>query len=82
MAGHRVDDGLVGLAETKQDDYEKSLSLHDNVVSTVDHEVDEIHKGLEFPTEEERRTLRRVSDNMPWNAYCKSSFYFLLYAKA
>ena len=30
---------------------------------------DGIHDGLEFPTEEERMTLRRVTDTIPWNAY-------------
>ncbi|TEB30750.1 PTR2-domain-containing protein [Coprinellus micaceus] len=27
------------------------------------------HEGLEFPTDEEKATLRRVSDTIPWNAY-------------
>ncbi|KAK2467309.1 hypothetical protein APHAL10511_000544 [Amanita phalloides] len=33
------------------------------------YELDGIHDGLEFPTEEERLTLRRVPDNIPWSAY-------------
>ncbi|KAJ7162883.1 peptide transporter PTR2A [Mycena filopes] len=33
------------------------------------HEIDGIHDGLVCPTEEERATLRRVADAMPWNAY-------------
>ncbi|KAG7443567.1 peptide transporter PTR2A [Guyanagaster necrorhizus] len=40
-----------------------------DVVSFVGHELDGIHDGLEFPTEEEIATLRRVSDKLPWNAY-------------
>ena len=36
-----------------------------------DHELDSIHEGLIFPTEDERLTLRRVPDSIPWNAYCK-----------
>ncbi|KAF8066511.1 peptide transporter PTR2A [Lyophyllum atratum] len=41
---------------------------------SIDHsgdpvELDGIHDGLEFPTEEERQTLRRVADKIPWNAY-------------
>ncbi|THU85978.1 PTR2-domain-containing protein [Dendrothele bispora CBS 962.96] len=32
-------------------------------------ELDGIHDGLEFPTEEERATLPRVSDALPWSAY-------------
>jgi proton-dependent oligopeptide transporter, POT family len=31
--------------------------------------LDGIHDGLEYPTEEERRTLRRVADRIPWAAY-------------
>ncbi|KAF5366603.1 hypothetical protein D9758_008971 [Tetrapyrgos nigripes] len=33
------------------------------------HVADGVHDGLEFPTEEERLTLRRVSDTIPWPAY-------------
>ncbi|KAJ7364701.1 peptide transporter PTR2A [Mycena albidolilacea] len=33
------------------------------------HEIDGIHDGLVRPTEEELATLRRVGDNIPWNAY-------------
>ena len=36
-----------------------------------DQELDTIHDGLIFPTEDERLTLRRVPDSIPWNAYCK-----------
>jgi POT family proton-dependent oligopeptide transporter len=36
----------------------------------LEQELDGIHDGLEFPTEEERLTLRRVADTIPWNAYC------------
>ncbi|RDB16581.1 putative peptide transporter ptr2 [Hypsizygus marmoreus] len=32
-------------------------------------ELDGIHDGLVFPTEEERVSLRRVADSVPWNAY-------------
>lgn len=34
--------------------------------------LDGIHDGLEFPSEEEKLTLRRVTDTIPWNAYRKS----------
>ncbi|KAJ7686007.1 peptide transporter PTR2A [Mycena rosella] len=37
------------------------------------HELDGIHDGLEFPTDEERATLRRVSDTLPWNTYLIAS---------
>lgn len=32
---------------------------------------DGVHDGLEFPTEEEKLTLRRISDKLPWAAYRK-----------
>lgn len=50
----------------KQEDEKGSPSV---VSSEHGHELDGIHDGLEFPTEEERATLRRVSDTIPWNAY-------------
>ncbi|KAF8621776.1 hypothetical protein AX15_007512 [Amanita polypyramis BW_CC] len=37
--------------------------------SRSEYEPDDIHDGLEFPTEEERLTLRRVTDRIPWSAY-------------
>ncbi|KAJ7702765.1 peptide transporter PTR2A [Mycena rosella] len=65
MAGLQTDaDAIVAHTEVmmheKRDPSEKSDSVH---------ELDGIHDGLEFPTEEERATLRRVSDSLPWNAY-------------
>jgi len=36
---------------------------------SLDHELDGIHDGLTFPTEEEKVTLRRIPDAIPWNAY-------------
>jgi hypothetical protein len=38
----------------------------------IEYDVDGIHDGLVFPTEEERATLRRVPDSIPWDAYRKS----------
>ena len=35
----------------------------------IEYDADGIHDGLVFPTEEERATLRRVPDSIPWNAY-------------
>lgn len=39
------------------------------------YELDGIHDGLVFPTEEERATLRRVPDAIPWSAYRMPQFY-------
>ena len=44
----------------------------------TDQELDGIHDGLIFPTKDERLTLRRVPDSIPWNAYCKLWTNFLL----
>ena len=41
------------------------------ISESTDQESDGIHDGLIFPTEDERLTLRRVPDSIPWNAYCK-----------
>jgi hypothetical protein len=59
----------AGLSEAKRDEfeYEKKLVADEPVSETI--ESDGIHDSLVFPTEEERATLRRVSDHVPWNAY-------------
>lgn len=77
MAGLQTDDAMfAGYAEAEHDQYilEKKLGTsHDHIVSeTASHELDGIHDGLEFPTDEERETLRRVPDSIPWNAYRRS----------
>lgn len=67
MAGVQVEADLAALSHVKQQEDEKGSP---SVVSSEHgHELDGIHDGLEFPTEEERATLRRVSDTIPWNAY-------------
>lgn len=72
------DDALAGLAEAKRHEHEyldekKTVTYsEDNVQvasSTSFYEDDGIHDGLEFPTDEDRHTLRRVSDKIPWTAY-------------
>jgi len=72
MAGLQTDAAEVALSETKmaEYEYEKSRPSVDHVQDKeVDHQLDGIHDGLEFPTDEERATLRRVSDTIPWTAY-------------
>ena len=46
-------------------------------VISPEFELDSVHDGLEFPTQEERVTLRRVPDSIPWNAY-RTSYSFPL----
>lgn len=74
MAGLQTDDVvLAGYAEADHDQYileKKFGASHDHVVSdTASQELDGIHDGLEFPNDDERETLRRVPDAIPWNAY-------------
>lgn len=61
------DDAIAGLSEAKQHAYLDEKYPH----SDVSHELDGIHDGLEFPTDEERATLRRVADKIPYHAYCE-----------
>ncbi|KIL56425.1 hypothetical protein M378DRAFT_172730 [Amanita muscaria Koide BX008] len=64
MEEHRTD--ALATAESGKSKNEKGEKESDLL---PEYEFDEIHAGLEFPTEEERLTLRRVSDAIPWNAY-------------
>jgi POT family proton-dependent oligopeptide transporter len=66
MAGLQRDTDIVAaISDVKKIDSIPS----DGGSSRLDHELDGIHDGLEFPTDEEIATLRRVSDSIPWNAY-------------
>ena len=71
MAGLGTDRDIVaGLAEAQHDLValeKKGLAMRDDESS----ELDGIHDGLEFPTEEEKQTLRRVADTLPLRAYSK-----------
>ncbi|KAL0581439.1 hypothetical protein V5O48_000593 [Marasmius crinis-equi] len=55
-------------AEFKQEHPEKG-DLSSSESNGHEPVQDGIHDGLEFPTEEERLTLRRVADKVPWNAF-------------
>ncbi|KAK0202758.1 peptide transporter PTR2A [Desarmillaria ectypa] len=68
MAGIQVEADLAALSHVKQQEDEKGAPS-EVATSEHGHELDGIHDGLDFPTEEERATLRRVSDTIPWNAY-------------
>lgn len=61
MPGSEKDLAVTTVPELQK---EKDDSQASEVV-----EFDGFHDGLEFPTEEEKATLRRVSDTVPWNAY-------------
>ncbi|TFK71960.1 peptide transporter PTR2A [Pluteus cervinus] len=65
MAAVQHDDGAFAAAA----EAEKAISQSHDSAEVVDEPYDAAHAGLEFPTEEEVHTLRRVSDTIPWNAY-------------
>ena len=76
MAGLERDTAIiVGLSEANKGEFENEekfqVVVPDVGPSSEDtlNEPDGIHDGLVFPTDEERVTLRRVSDRVPWNAY-------------
>ncbi|KAJ7500067.1 POT family-domain-containing protein [Mycena latifolia] len=77
MAGLQTDVGALaaGAEVLKHEHNEKTYPAEKHAHSELDHdlvseeELDGVHDGLEFPTDEERATLRRVSDTLPWNAY-------------
>ncbi|KAF8964520.1 peptide transporter PTR2A [Flammula alnicola] len=57
----------IAAVQGRKDD-NASLESNSHDLKSEDHfEVDD--DGVEYPTEEERATLRRVPDTLPWNAY-------------
>ena len=54
-----------------------SSDKKDLILVDDDDDDDNAHAGLEFPSDEELLTLRRVSDKLPWTAYsqCLLSFF-------
>lgn len=71
MTSVQEDNSIAPISEDKHVEAEKqgALGLGGSSASDLEHELDGIHDGLEFPTEEEKRTLRRVADSIPWAAY-------------
>ncbi|KAK7451239.1 hypothetical protein VKT23_012577 [Stygiomarasmius scandens] len=71
MTGQTIDQEPAAIFEAKQHGHplepEKIPPSPSHEGDSI--ELDGIHDGLEFPTEEERATLRRVSDSLPWSAY-------------
>ena len=62
----RDDAAFTAASNTKKSDID---FLQNNPED--EYELDDIRDGLEFPTEEERASLRRVPGTIPWNAYCE-----------
>ncbi|KAG9315165.1 POT family-domain-containing protein [Chiua virens] len=73
MAGLELDRSIpAALAEHDQHlSSSPSLEKKDPLRLPMDDDDDDdsVHAGLEFPSEEELATLRRVSDALPWTAY-------------
>ena len=73
MAGlHTGADALADVPHAEKSFVKEKSHTLDSDYSKYDPEVpltDGIHDGLEFPTEDEKNTLRRVSDTIPWNSY-------------
>ena len=83
MAGLQADRDIVaGLAEAKHDEFELEKKGLAHSETSHDQELDGIHDGLEFPTDEEKATLRRVSDSIPWNAYRMSASLHVLIGRS
>ena len=57
------------VAEVAVTDAKEKLHDSSSEVAFDTFDDDEVHAGLEFPTEEEKETLRRVIDRLPWNAF-------------
>jgi proton-dependent oligopeptide transporter, POT family len=71
MAGLEPDRAVpMALAEALHDDAEfEKKGYHPSDDSSHSRELDGVHDGLEFPTQEEQQTLRRVADAIPWTSY-------------
>lgn len=65
------DNAIAAISEAKHIQSEEKRDMDLKSASDSEAELDGIHDGLEFPTEEEKLTLRRVADAIPWNAYCE-----------
>ncbi|KAF9004369.1 POT family-domain-containing protein [Cyathus striatus] len=69
MAGREQESYEVAASEVAKHDFEYEKAHPQSITHTEEHELDDVHAGLEFPTDEEIATLRRVADSIPWNAY-------------
>jgi POT family proton-dependent oligopeptide transporter len=64
-------DILAGLAEANRDeaDFENKHRRGDGDGDSINDLNDGVHDGLVFPSEEDKVTLRRVPDTIPYQAY-------------
>lgn len=69
MAGQAPNDIIAGLGHAEKIEYERGVQHPASINSKSGEIIDGIHDGLKLPTDEEKRTLRRVPDTIPVNAY-------------
>ncbi|KAJ3575012.1 hypothetical protein NP233_g1374 [Leucocoprinus birnbaumii] len=69
MATFHTDDAAVVAVVHSDKLDEKASQSHESYAPDIVDAPADAHEGLTFPTEEERITLRRVADSLPWNAY-------------
>jgi POT family proton-dependent oligopeptide transporter len=66
MANIHVEDSAVTAFDRSEKLDQKASQSNESLPIS---DIIDAHEGLTFPTEEERITLRRVADSLPWNAY-------------
>jgi proton-dependent oligopeptide transporter, POT family len=66
-----AEEGLDKVAKEKV----QAVSIENQSLTSLEAEFDEAHAGLEFPTEHDKLTLKKVSDTLPYAAYCSSTFF-------
>lgn len=64
MPGFEKDDGTIASMPTSDVKKLDSVIYTSGLHSSLHHEHDGIHDGLDLPTEHERQTLRRVPDTL------------------
>ncbi|KAL0572403.1 hypothetical protein V5O48_009564 [Marasmius crinis-equi] len=62
-------DGVQQLTARSAFEGRRDEEVSQSEKGSIEPEDDTAHDGLQFPTEEERQNLRRVSDTLPWNAF-------------
>lgn len=82
MAGLQPVDDIAATHNVLQHEYDikkEHPELEDPSLGSYEEDDDDdegVHAGLVFPTEEERITLRRVSDKLPYAAYRECLDFF------
>lgn len=75
MANQHDAADLAALSEATKLEKTSSRDASSNEVEQARiTKQDDHHAGDEFPTDDELKTLRRITDTIPWNAYRQLSF--------